>query len=82
MRHRVFNLVVVSLVASACLEPSPLAASTPEESLAQDLKILLGKSFNTDSQGLEQLPGIKWAPLPPTALQNCMPDGGCFAKAQ
>src|SRR5215510_1531605 len=30
--------------------------------------------------GLEALPGIKWAPLPQTSLQNCLPDGGCFAR--
>ena len=80
MRHQILNHVVVSLVASLCLASYALAASAPEEALAQDVKILLGKSFNTDWQGLEQLPGIKWAPLPPTALQNCMPDGGCFAR--
>ena len=57
-----------------------LAAATPEETLAQDVKIVLGKSFNNDWQGLDQLTGIMWAPLPPTMLQNCMPDGGCFAR--
>lgn len=79
MRHHFFARVLVSLVASLCLASCALAA-TPEAALAQDVKILLGKSFNTDWQGLEQLPGIRWAPLPPTALQNCMPDGGCFAR--
>lgn len=35
---------------------------------------------STDWDGLESLPGIKWAPLPPTSLKNCLPDGGCFAR--
>lgn len=80
MRHLVFKVAVASLVGFACLAPSARAASTPEESLAQNVKTLLSKSFDSDWQGLEQLPGTKWAPLPPTALQNCMPDGGCFAR--
>ena len=72
---------VTSLVAVICLvSPAALAAATPEDTLAQDVKIILGKSFNNDWQGLDQIPGIKWAPMPPTMLTNCMPDGGCFAR--
>lgn len=75
-----FNITVVTaVVALFCLVPSAVAA-TPEEALAQEVKIILGKSFNNDWQGLDQLTAIKWAPLPPTMLQNCMPDGGCFAR--
>lgn len=33
-----------------------------------------------DWNGLDGLPGSRWAPLPPTSLQNCLPDGGCFAR--
>jgi hypothetical protein len=33
-----------------------------------------------DWSGLDALPGIKWAPLPPRSLQNCLTDGGCFAR--
>jgi hypothetical protein len=80
VHNRISNIVVASLIVWVCLGSAALAATTPEEALAQDIKVLLGKSFNTDWQGLEQLPGIKWAPLPPTMLQNCMPDGGCFAR--
>ena len=36
--------------------------------------------FNTDGSGLDALPGIRWAPLPPSSLQNCLPDAGCFAR--
>src|SRR5581483_6489629 len=38
------------------------------------------QNFNNDWSGLDALPGIKWAPLPPQSLQNCLPDGGCFAR--
>ena len=77
-----FNVAVITRVSALlCVLPSAaLAASTPDEALAQDVKIILGKSFNNDWQGLDQIPGIKWAPLPPTMLKNCMPDGGCFAR--
>ena len=76
-----FFVTITSVVSLVCvLSPSTLAAATPEEALAQDVKMILGKSFNNDWQGLDQLPGVKWAPLPPQMLTNCMPDGGCFAR--
>ncbi len=56
------------------------AASNPEDELAGTVKLVLARSFNTDWQGLETLPGIKWTPLPPRMLQNCLPDGGCFTR--
>lgn len=55
-------------------------AAGPEDQLVGTVKIALGKTFNTDWSGLETLPGIKWAPLPPASLQNCLPDGGCFTR--
>lgn len=35
---------------------------------------------STDWTGIEKLPHTKWAPLPPTALKNCLPNGDCFAR--
>jgi len=55
-------------------------AGTPEASLASIVKTFLASNYDTDWSGLEKLPGIKWAPLPPTMLQNCLPDGGCFTR--
>lgn len=55
-------------------------AALPEEQLVSAVKVALGKGFNTDWNGLEALPGIKWAPLPPASLDNCLPDGGCFTR--
>jgi len=62
------------------LAVSPAYGAGPEDQLAGSVKIALGKSFNTDWSGVEKLPGIKWAPLPPKSLQNCLPDGGCFMR--
>lgn len=57
-----------------------LAAPGPESDLAAIVKTYFGASFAADWRGLEKLPGIQWAPLPPTMLQNCLPDGGCFTR--
>lgn len=35
---------------------------------------------STDWESLDALPGTRWAPLPPTMLKNCLPDGGCFTR--
>ncbi len=85
MLRQNLSVTVVTCVMAAlvCLSSSLLTqayAAGPEDQLAGSVKIALGKSFNTDWSGLEKLPGIKWAPLPPTSLQNCLPDGGCFTR--
>jgi hypothetical protein len=74
-----FIRVMVVTVATFCFQPAVFAAS-PETDLAGTIRQILGKNFAADWQGVEKLPGIKWAPLPPTMLQNCLPDGGCFVR--
>ncbi len=54
--------------------------STPEADLATIARTYLGMSLPADWRGIEGLPGIRWAPLPPTSLENCLPDGGCFVR--
>ena len=66
--------------AALALASVSLAAGKPEVELAGSVKAFLGKSFAADWEGIEKLPNIKWAPLPPQALQNCLPDGGCFTR--
>lgn len=56
------------------------APAGPEAELAAIVKTFVGLSQPTDWRGLEQLPGIRWAPLPPVSLPNCAPDGSCFAR--
>ena len=56
------------------------AAPAPEDELVAQVKMLLKKNGGADWQNIEKLPKTKWAALPPTMLQNCLPDGGCFAR--
>lgn len=80
MLSSLFIRAVAPLCATLWLLSPAYAASTPEEELASTIKLILSKNFVNDWQGIEKLPGIKWAPLPPTMLQNCLPDGGCFTR--
>ena len=63
IRHAFFSAVVAILM-SFC-QGSSAHAAAPEEQLIEAVKVALGKKFNTDWSGLDALPGIKWAPLPP-----------------
>ena len=78
IRNSFFSAAVAILMLFC--QGSSAHAAAPEEQLIEAMKVALGKNFNTDWSGLDALPGIKWAPLPPTSLQNCLPDGGCFAR--
>ena len=67
----------------ALAAPLLLAFATPpkpEDEFAGLVKAYLGMSQPPDWKAIEQLPGIKWAPLPPTSLKNCLPNGDCFAR--
>ena len=75
--------LAVALAASTPLTSllsQPAPQPTPEQQLVEVIRGFLAKDFVTDWQGLEKLPNITWAALPPTALQNCLPDGGCYAR--
>ena len=81
MRSRPFLRAVASALALFCLLfPANAALAQAEGRLAQTVKLILSKSFTPDWQGIEKLPNIQWAPLPPTMLTNCLPDGGCFTR--
>lgn len=69
-------LVAVPLFAS----PAARAAEAPAEAVAATLRALLGAESFGDWTDLEKLPAIRWAPLPPNMLENCLPDGGCFTR--
>src|SRR5688572_27454763 len=56
------------------------AAGKPEDELATAIKPFYSKELVPDWSGIEKLPGVQWAPLPPSMLQNCLPDGGCFTR--
>ena len=65
---------------TTCLLAAVAAANgaNPEDEFAGTVKGFFGVDFVDDWAALEKLPGVKWAPLPLTMLQNCLPDGGCF----
>ena len=80
MLFKFCSVVVVVSVVLLGIQPAAHAAGGPEDDLAGTIKLVLAKNFDTDWQGLEKLTKIRWAPLPPNMLQNCLPDGGCFTR--
>jgi hypothetical protein len=56
------------------------AARKPEDEMVEIVQTFLGKDLGTDWADLEKLPKLKWTPLPPISLKNCLPDGGCFTR--
>jgi hypothetical protein len=68
---------VLSLAALALL-PAFQTAPAPEADLVAIVKAYLGMDLPTDWDGLGKLPKTTWAPVAPTMLTNCLPDGGCF----
>jgi hypothetical protein len=75
-----------SLAAAAALLAAPLslaasqASPKPEAAFAGLVKSYLGMGLPAGWDALEQLPGTKWAALPPQSLTNCLADGGCFTR--
>lgn len=52
----------------------------PEEEFAGLVAAFLSKEFLTGWEGVEKLPRVKWAALPPVDLRTCLPDGGCYTR--
>lgn len=80
MSTRVPGRIVTGVVASIALLSAFHAPQKPEEEFAGIIKAYLGMGLPAAWEGLDKLPNIRWAPLPPTALQKCLPDGGCFTR--
>jgi len=72
--------ILLAATIALCVFPVAHAAGKPEDELATAIKAFYGKALVGDWTGIEKLPGVQWAPLPPTTLQNCLPDGGCFTR--
>lgn len=60
--------------------PAPVFAQPAAE---DELANVVGAFTATlvDWRTIEGVRAVRWAPLPPTMLQNCLPDGGCFSRA-
>lgn len=69
---------VAAVIAALLFAPSVHAAA--EDNLVGVLTTPLAKNFENDWRAIEKLRHLRWAPLPPNALQNCLPDGACFTR--
>jgi len=56
------------------------AAPRAEDQVAGLVRTWLSLGQPADWGSLDRLGGVRWAALPPASLQNCLPDGGCFAR--
>lgn len=73
------TIVRWTVLAAVLLWPA-VALASAEEELAALLTAPLAKGFGDDWRSIERMRGVRWAPLPPKMLQNCLPDGGCFTR--
>jgi hypothetical protein len=80
MQTRVFLGALVVCLGLATSPSFAQSVASPEGGLTAIVRVFLAPNYDTDWSGLEKLPGIKWAPLPPKMLDNCLPDGGCFTR--
>ena len=80
MTRRSMLVAIAATTASVVTLSAFRHAATPEEELVALMKAYVTMNQPADWRGLEQLPGIRWAQLPPTSLTNCAPDGGCFVR--
>lgn len=79
MKRHCFSVSALGLAGLALLTAFSTSRD-PQDEFAGIVAAFLGENFETSWEGLEKLPLIKWAPLPPTSLKNCLPDGGCYTR--
>lgn len=72
------NLGVVVALAAGLWSAQGFSAGRPEDDFAVVVKALT--VHGEDWRSIEAIPAIRWAPLPPKMLENCLPDGGCFTR--
>ena len=75
-----FRALAAAALAASAIPSAFLVAQKPDQELAGLVKAYLGMGLPADWEGIEKLSGIKWAPLPPASLKNCLPNGDCFAR--
>jgi hypothetical protein len=73
-------VVIAMVIASLSLLPAFRVSLGPEDEFASIVAAFLDRNAENSWEGLEKLPLIKWAPLPPTSLKNCLPDLGCYTR--
>ena len=72
--------MILGAVASLALLSAFQSSAKPEDEFAGIVAAFLSKEFVTGWEGVEKLPGVKWAALPPVELRTCLPDGGCYTR--
>jgi len=77
--HRISRIVATAIIGIATLSAF-WAGRTPAADVAALVKAYLSLGQPPGWDGIEGLPAIRWAPLPPTSLTNCLPDGGCYTR--
>lgn len=80
MDSRFHALAIAVTLVTVTLPTGLLVAQKPEDDLAGLARTYLDMSLPTDWEGIGNLAGIRWAPLPPASLKNCLPNGDCFAR--
>ncbi len=73
------SIAVTAMVLAASVTALPSAAQRPAD-VGAVAKVFFASATSTDWDGLDALPGFRWAPLPPTSLTNCLANGDCFAR--
>jgi hypothetical protein len=79
MLNRVLGCVLLLTGVAAASSGQVSRTGKPEDALAAVVHAFLGSQFVTDWQGLQQLPLIRWQPMP-AMLDDCLPDGHCFIR--
>lgn len=79
MRSRIPGYAAAAL-GSFILLSAALAPSKPEDDLVGVVRTWLAPKIGNGWEGLDKLPGIRWAAAAPTSLKNCLPDGGCYTR--
>jgi hypothetical protein len=74
-----FPCAIPAAIATIPLLSAFQAAAKPEDDFAALAKAYLAMGLPTDWEGIEKLPGFKWAPQE-TELKNCLPNGDCYAR--
>lgn len=70
--------LAVFLAIFAALIAGQAGAQAPE--FVDLVKPFLKADANTEWDAVETLPGVKWAPLPPKELSDCLPTGDCYVR--
>lgn len=77
MRARSLCAVLVFALVPAA--SSAQSGGQPAAGIAEIIMAFLKLSKGTDWESAQSLPAVKWAAPAPRELQNCLPDGGCYA---